>query len=178
VTISLSRNAPSATATTGLAGPAQAVLAVAGAALAALVGAVHLTWSLGATAGLAGLSERQTAVDRALLGVEGAFAIAAATGLLMLVNGRPRRARVWLPLTLAWAGSGSMLAWGLYFLAIAAAKPQLSTPALSVTTGAKVVAALLVAVVVLRLPGRFELVGRTGPTDRRVNVAASWPSGR
>lgn len=132
----------------------QSLLTAVGSALAAGVGA----GSLGLALGGAGMPAGRTAVDRVTLGVYGAFALAAAAGLPMLVHRRPRRAKVWLPLVLTWAGTGSMIAWGLYFLAIAAADPTLSTPALSLLTEAKVVAAVLLGVV-----GAFLLVERSGP---------------
>lgn len=39
-----------------------------------------------------------------------------ATSVLMLVHRVGQRTRVWLPVTMAWVGSGSLFAWGLWHL--------------------------------------------------------------
>lgn len=111
-----------------------------------LLGSLHVAWGFGASLGLGGLAHRQTAIDRATLGVYGGLICAAAAGVLLL--GQPRafpRLRALLPLTLTWCGTGSMVAWGLYFLAITAANPSLSSTALTVATIIKVVLAALMA---------------------------------
>ncbi|MEU7729717.1 hypothetical protein AB0B78_31470 [Streptomyces sp. NPDC040724] len=46
----------------------------------------------------------------------GAFALAAAIGLPLLVHRIPRRAPGWLLVVLTWLGGGSMLAWGCWAL--------------------------------------------------------------
>ena len=138
-------------------------LVTAGCALAGLVGVLNLAWASGISAGLADLSGRQTAVDRAALGVYGVLALAAAVGPLMLMRPRPLRAPLSLALALTWAGTASMFAWGHYFLATTAAGATLSTPALSVVTTAKALAALLVAAGVLLLRGRFQPASQPSP---------------
>lgn len=84
-------------------------------------------------------------------GVYAAFAFAAATGVSMLAHRWPRRARLWAPLALAWAGSGSLFAWGLWQTATMGARPELGTPLLAVVMPAKVLAAALAGAAVVSL---------------------------
>ena len=144
--------------------PLQALLTAVAAPSAALAGALHLAWALGAGVGLpdAVLSDPPVGY-RLTNGVYAAFAFAAAVGLPMLVRRSPRRGRFWVPLALTWAGAGSMLAWGLWQTATMAARPELGTPLLGLATQAKMLAAILAAVVVARLllgrRRRFERAG-------------------
>ena len=146
------RNGDNAAAASATAHPLQALLTALAAPSAALVGALHLAWALGAGVGLpdAVLPDPPVAY-RLTNGVYAAFAFAAAVGLPMLVRRSPRRGRFWVPLVLTWAGAGSMLAWGLWQAATMAARPELGTPLLGLATQAKVIAAVLAAVAVARV---------------------------
>lgn len=143
--------------------PLQALLTVVAAPLAAAVGTLHLAWALGASMGLpdAFLSDPPVAY-RLTNGVYAAFAFAAVVGLPMLVRRSPRGGRFWVPLALTWTGAGSMLAWGLWQTATMAASPDLGTPLLGLATQAKVLAAVLAAVVVARLLPERPRFGRAG----------------
>ncbi len=125
---------------------------VSAALLAAAAGLLHLAWALGAEVGLpdAVVSDLPVAY-RLTNGVYAAFAFACAAGLPMLVYGWPRRARLWGPLALAWAGAGSLLAWGLWQTATMAASPELGSPLLAVVMPAKVLAAVLAGATAVRL---------------------------
>jgi hypothetical protein len=135
----------------------QSLLTLIAAPLAAAVGLLHLAWALGSRVGLpeAVLSDLPAAYGPTN-GVYAAFAFAATVGLPMLVYPLPRHGRLWVPLALAWAGAGSMLAWGSWQMATMAVRPELGTPLLGLAMGAKVLAAVLAGVVmVLLLRERF-----------------------
>ncbi|MFE6839340.1 hypothetical protein ACFVFI_31495 [Streptomyces sp. NPDC057705] len=94
--------------------PVQSFLA---SASAAVVAAVHFAWAAGATFGLpADLAAHRTVGHYVTNAAYGAFALAAAVGLPLLVHCIPRRAPVRLLVVLTWLGGGSMLAWGCWTL--------------------------------------------------------------
>lgn len=94
----------------------QVPLANTAALLAAVVGVLHLAWALGATVGLPSeLIARRTFSSHVVNAVDGAAMAAAAVGVLMMVH-RVGRRSFWVPLALAWIGSGFLFAWGLWGL--------------------------------------------------------------
>lgn len=146
----------------GEAGPgrprfARTLPTVSAASLAAVAGTFHLAWALGSQAGLpAAVVSDLPVAFRLTNGAYAAFAFAYAAGLPMLVYGRPRRVRLWAPLSLAWAGAGSLLAWGFWQTATMAARPELGSPLLAVVMPSKMLAAVLAGVAVASvLRGRF-----------------------
>ncbi|MEW2415848.1 hypothetical protein AB0953_19290 [Streptomyces sp. NPDC046866] len=129
------------------------VVAGAAAALGTAVGAVHLYWAFGGSAGLgaerAALYSAETGV---VSGVHAVCSLLAGVGVLLLARGGARRA--WWPLALAWIGAAEMLAWGLW-LVVAALGPDLGpgdgTPAvIFLTYAGQVVTGCLGAVVLAR----------------------------
>ena len=136
------------------------ILSTASAALLAVViGGFHLAWALGSEAGMsdAFLSDPPVAY-RLTNGVYAAFAFGAAAGLSMLACGWPRRVRSWVPLSLTWVGTGSLLAWGLWQTATIVARPELGAPLLAFVMPAKVLAGALAGVAALSvLRGRVYL---------------------
>jgi hypothetical protein len=98
-------------ATSGL----QAVIGRGAAVLAGLLGAAHLAWALGITAGQ---PDGRGVTAHVIDGVYGVLALAAAAGVLALVGRPARGGRLWAPVTLVWAGSGSMFAWGAWGMVI------------------------------------------------------------
>ena len=98
----------------------QLPLAIVGALIATVVATAFLAWALGATFGL----PRELGADRTfgsylINAIDGAMALAAAAGILLLVTrprGRDRRVPFWLAAMLTWMGSGSLFGWGLWHL--------------------------------------------------------------
>lgn len=88
-------------------------------ALLTVVSGSRLLWSVGVTWGLPshlidgrGVAERLADTSAAF------FAIAAIIGFLLLTCRRFRRVRTWVPIVLAWVGSGATLTSGAYSLAL------------------------------------------------------------
>ena len=95
----------------------QVPLANTAALMAAVVSALHLAWASGATVGLPSeLVGRRTFSSHVINAVDGATMAAAAVGVLMLVHRLGRQSSFWIPLALAWVGSGFLFAWGLWGL--------------------------------------------------------------
>jgi hypothetical protein len=95
----------------------QVPLANSAALMAGAVGALHLGWALGATLGVPGeIAAGRTFASTVVNFVDGATMIGGAIGVVLLVH-RPRRPHFWVPLALAWIGSGFLFAWGLWGLA-------------------------------------------------------------
>ena len=126
--------------------PVQRFLAGGLGALAAVVAVLNLAYAWGMRAGLQGLADRQSTIDRVTLGVYACFALLVVVGLPTLVVRRPARWPAWLPLALTWLGSGAMTGWGLYFLAISARDPSLTGPGLTVLAAVKTTAGAAAAV--------------------------------
>ncbi|MFB9721396.1 hypothetical protein [Planobispora longispora] len=79
---------------------------------------INLSWMLGATYGLpAALVADRTFAFYLNSGVNTVLAVAAAAGLLVIVRRRSGRP-LWIPVTLAWVGSGAMFGWSLYSMII------------------------------------------------------------
>ena len=93
----------------------QVPLANAAAVAALALGALYLAWALGATVGLtAEAAARRTIVGHLINGIDGALALGAAAGLLMMVRRIGKRTPFWVPLALTWVGAGSLFGWGLW----------------------------------------------------------------
>ncbi|MFB0628153.1 hypothetical protein [Streptomyces sp. AB3(2024)] len=117
------------------------------------MGAAHLYWAFG---GSAGLSAQQAAVYSAETGVVSAAhavcAFGAAAGALLLARGGTGRAD--LRLALAWIGAGATFSWGTWML-LSAVGPQLdsgdgATLAVTLTYAGQMITGLLSAGVLIR----------------------------
>ncbi len=96
--------------------PAIALLGNAASVVAAAVGALHLLWAAGAPLGLPPfLLQSRDANFYLLHATFGLAALGAAAGIVMLVTRRGRWP-LWVPLSLAWTGSGAMFSWGSWLL--------------------------------------------------------------
>jgi hypothetical protein len=96
--------------------PAVALLGNAASVAAAAAGSLHLLWAGGAPLGLPPLLLHTRDVNFHMLHATfGLAALVAAAGVVLLVNRRGRRP-LWVPLSLAWTGSGAMFAWGSWLL--------------------------------------------------------------
>jgi len=96
--------------------PAIALLGNAASVVAAAVGSLHLLWAAGAPLGLPPLLLQSRDANFYLLQATfGLAALAAAAGVVLLVNWRGRLP-LWVPLSLAWTGSGAMFSWGSWLL--------------------------------------------------------------
>ncbi len=95
----------------------QVPLAVLGALFAAVVGGLQFAWAFGASIGLGPeLVAQRTLASYLIDAIDGAIALAAAAGVLMMVYRTGRRTPFWVPLTMAWVGGGSLFGWGLWRL--------------------------------------------------------------
>ena len=84
--------------------------------VAAAVGLLHLFWAAGAPLGLPPLLLQGRDANFYLLQATfGLAALCAAAGVVLLANRRGRWP-FWVPLSLAWAGSGAMFSWGAWLL--------------------------------------------------------------
>jgi len=96
--------------------PAIRLVGNAASVVAATVGLLHLFWAAGAPLGLPPRLLHSRGANFYLLhAIFGLAALGAATGIVMLVNRLGRRP-LWLPLSLAWTGSGAMFSWGAWLL--------------------------------------------------------------
>ena len=101
--------------------PAIALFGNAAALVAAAVGSLHLFWAAGAPLGLPPLLLQSRDENFYLLHATfGLAALGAAAGVVLLVNRRGRWP-LWVPLSLAWTGSGAMFSWGSWLLLAAVA---------------------------------------------------------
>lgn len=102
----------------GPAGPARPVaLASAWAAttLLSVVVVARVSWACGSTWGLpASVLGSRGIAEQLADGGTAVFAVAAAVGTLSLLHRRPRAGRTWVPLCLAWVGTGAIVGSGLY----------------------------------------------------------------
>lgn len=97
--------------------PAQRVLAVLAAVVATAVAAVHLSWALGSTAGLSDGYAGQRAADLHVNeGMQVAFALAAAAGVVLLAHRRRPRTRLTTAVALGWTGGSALAAWSGWML--------------------------------------------------------------
>ena len=103
--------------------PGMAVWSIAAAAGLAVV---WTYWVVGGDLGLVHPDER-VATWRVLNALYAAWALAAAAAVWCLMTGRPAHWPRWVPMTVAWLGSGSLFAWSAWklplMLYVAAAEP-------------------------------------------------------
>lgn len=93
--------------------PALRAAAVAASLLALVPGALHLLWATGSTAGLnEGRIQERTSGSAVLEAVFALFVVAAVAGILLLAFRRNSALPLWVPLVLAWGGSGATACWG------------------------------------------------------------------
>ncbi|NDU72589.1 hypothetical protein GWI34_08105 [Actinomadura sp. DSM 109109] len=142
---------------TGPAHALQVLLARGAAVLTAVFAAAQLFWAFGGTAGLHG----HEAADRNLAqqlasGVEGLLGVAAAAALVLIVRRAGRPGRFWVPLAVAWAGSGTMFASSLYGLLVVLGGPGFLERDAASATGLVALAGVL-AGLVTALTGAFLL---------------------
>jgi hypothetical protein len=96
--------------------PAIALLGNSASVVAAAAGLVHLLWVAGAPLGLPPrLLSGRGANFYLLHATFGMLALGAAAGIVVLAN-RLGRWPLWLPLSLAWTGSGATFCWGAWLL--------------------------------------------------------------
>ncbi len=136
----------------------QVPLANAAALMAAVVGGLHLAWACGATSGLPSeLVARRTFSSHVLNAIDGVTMTAASVGVLMMVQRVGRRLRFWVPLALAWVGSGYLFAWGLWGLVNVLGDTALvrgrvgATPWLNLLGLAQLLAGLIIGLIILVL---------------------------
>ncbi len=95
----------------------QVPLATVGAFFATVVGGLQCAWAFGAKIGLSPeLVAQRTVVSYLIDAIDGAIALAAATGVLLMVYRKRHHTPFWVPLTMAWVGGGSLFGWGLWRL--------------------------------------------------------------
>ncbi|MFJ5677546.1 hypothetical protein [Streptomyces sp. NPDC093097] len=146
---------------------AQRVIAVAAAGLALLPAALHALWAAGSTCGLsAGLAAGRTTDFHVVEAVHALWAASAAVGALMLALRIGRGVRVWVPLALAWVGSGATAAWGAWLavtsLAASLNDPQAPTSVMHLTYAVQMIAGTLIAAA-----GAYHCAERTTPRTPR-----------
>ena len=107
------------TALPGLTHDVQLPLATVAALIAMLAGALNIAWAFGSRIGVgADVAARWTFSSHVVNGIDGALMIAAVVGVLLLVYRIGRRVPLWLALTLAWVGGGSLFGWGLWHMVV------------------------------------------------------------
>jgi hypothetical protein len=105
------------TAPTGVTHDVQLPLATVAALIPMLAGALNIAWAFGSSIGVgADVAARRTFSSHVLNAIDGALMIAAVVGVLLLVYRIGRRVPLWLALTLAWVGGGSLFGWGLWYM--------------------------------------------------------------
>jgi hypothetical protein len=103
------------TAPPGVTHVVQLPLATVAALIPMLAGALNIAWAFGSSIGVgAEVAARRTFSSHVLNAIDGALMIAAVVGVLLLVYRIGRRVPLWLALTLAWVGGGSLFGWGLW----------------------------------------------------------------
>ena len=148
------------------AGPRHVLASAAWAAviLLGVVAAARLLWALHpVVAASVGLTDGRGPTERAVDAGAAAFALMAAVGLPMLLRRRRARKPLWVPLTLAWVGSGATWAGGWWPVLLWIGEmvgAGTSSPGEGLVAGVQVlqvIAGLLVATV-----GAVALAGREG----------------
>jgi hypothetical protein len=107
------------TAPPGITHDVQLPLATVAALIAMLAGALNIAWAFGSSIGVgADVAARRTFSSHVINAIDGALMIAAVVGVLLLVYRIGRRVPLWLALTLAWVGGGSLFGWGLWHMIV------------------------------------------------------------
>jgi hypothetical protein len=97
----------------------QLPLATGAALIAMLTGALNIAWAFGSSIGVgAEVAARRTFSSHVINAIDGALMNTAVVGLLLLVYRIGRRVPLWLALTLAWIGGGSLFGWGLWHMIV------------------------------------------------------------
>lgn len=118
----------------------------AAATVAMSVGLLELLWAAGAPLGLSPGALQDWGANFSLRHATfGFMALAAAAGIVMLVN-RLGRPRLWIPLSLAWIGSGSMFCWGawLWMATAEGFSRSIDSPLLSANNVVKTISGLAI----------------------------------
>lgn len=94
------------------------VVAGAAAVLAGVVGAAHLYWAFGGTAGLTAAQIAQYSSDTGVgSAVHGICVLTAGAGAVLVARGGTWKA--WWPLAVAWTGAAASLCWGMWIVVAA-----------------------------------------------------------
>jgi hypothetical protein len=118
--------------------------------VAAATGTLHLLWAVGAPLGLPPLLLQSRDANFYMLHATfGLAALGAAAGIILLINRRGRRP-LWIPLSLAWTGSGAMFSWGSWLLlgAVVAFSRGATSWLLTVNNAIKTGAGLLIGALI------------------------------
>ncbi|GII05933.1 hypothetical protein [Planobispora takensis] len=146
----------------GAAGPArelQTFVAWGAVAVAAVLAVIDLGWSLGAEYGLTAEMIAQRGFGARMQdAVNAVLAVAAAAGLLTVVRRRSDRP-LWVPVAVAWVGSGGMFGWSLWSMIVTLTPNPLSPRGDQGIVGLVVLFTLLTGAVV-GLAGVFTLAER------------------
>ena len=163
----------------GPARPGALVSAWAATALLSVVVVARVSWACGSTWGLpASVVGSRGIAEQLTDGATAVFAVAAAVGTLSLLHRRPRAGRTWVPLGLAWVGTGAIVGSGLYATTLLLAG---ITGSVSAATGAVGFVDLLqtLAGTVLAVVGASLLAGTAGagsaPPVRPAEQAGGFP---
>src|SRR5262245_1316297 len=132
--------------------------------LAPAAGTLHLLWAGGAPLGLPPLLLQSRDANFDLLhATYGLAALCAAAGVVLLINRRGRWP-LWVPLSLAWTGSGAMFSWGSWLL-LAVVSPfsrGLTSWLLTANNVIKIGAGLLIGALIVSL-----VASQTGAASQR-----------
>ncbi|GAA3150908.1 hypothetical protein [Nonomuraea roseoviolacea] len=111
--------APVARAQAGPSAAFRRVVATGALGVSVLLGGTRLYWAAGGDAGLPPEMAAAPHSFNAVVqdGLKGLLTVGGAVALLAVVRARGR-GPLWRPLTVAWLGSGTMFAWGLYAMVI------------------------------------------------------------
>jgi hypothetical protein len=118
--------------------------------VAAAAGTLHLVWAVGAHLGLPPfLLQSRDSNFYMLHATLGLAALGAAAGIALLINRRGRWP-LWIPLSLAWTGSGAMFSWGSWLLlgAVVAFSRGATSWLLTVNNAIKTGAGLLIGALI------------------------------
>ncbi|MDA0637870.1 hypothetical protein OUY22_31055 [Nonomuraea sp. MCN248] len=143
--------------------PFQRVVAWGSALMAAGIAAVRLFWAFGGGGGLPPqVADTMTPAGALQQGVKGVLAVAAGAALVVLVRARGR-GPFWRPLAVAWLGSGSLFAWGLYAMIVKVTAAPLGAGSTALP-GLLELGGLL-AGMAMGMAGAFLLAERSGVRD-------------
>ncbi|GAA4284176.1 hypothetical protein GCM10022261_17070 [Brevibacterium daeguense] len=139
---------------------------------------LQVMWSTGSTIGLTESMAAGQGVDQLLVhAIHAAFTISAMVGVLLLAFGTIRLP-TWVPLVLAWVGSGAMAGWGAWSILSGLLLPsgaEPATPLMNLATTAQLLAGMMIAVAGMHwLAERWAISGP--PTPRSSRSAADQMS--
>ncbi|WP_214414540.1 hypothetical protein [Sphaerisporangium fuscum] len=165
--LSRSQDAPRSPVRTGESRRRPPRFAAPATAAAVVLGLLWLYWAAGGTLGLDPAHRDHWDLNGRLLNASaGIWALISAWSLRTLTRHRPARLPLWLPTTLAFAGSGSLFAWSCWKLPMAILRPTgyamaeyLPVAVLQHLTGIATGAAALATVLRLTRPGKGDVAG-------------------